>query len=87
MEQETTQGPGRGGNRDPGAETEDITAGTRTHTQEGHATTKGPARPHPQRAPHDPRGCAPNTCHQSAYRTPYGSHQRTPTSHRNPHRG
>ena len=36
-------------------------AGTRTHTQEGHTTTQGPAKPHPQRTPHDHRGCTPPT--------------------------
>ena len=60
-EQETTEGPGRGGNRDRGAEKGDITAGTRTHTQEGHSTTEGPASPHPKRTPHDPRGRRPPT--------------------------
>ena len=36
-------------------------AGTRTHKQEGHTTTEGPAPPHPQRMPHDPRGRTPPT--------------------------
>ena len=54
-----------------------------THTQEGHTTTGGPARPHPHRTPHDSRGRTP----QHAPQTPYRSHQRTPTIHRKPHRG
>ena len=61
MGQETTQGPGRGRNRDRGAEKEDTTAGTKTHTQEGHTTTEGPAPPHPKRTPHAPRGRRPPT--------------------------
>ena len=47
-EQDTTHGPARGRNRDPGAEKEDTTTGTRAHTQEGHATTEGSTPPHPQ---------------------------------------
>ena len=43
-EQETIEGPGMGGNRDRGAGKWDITAGTRTHTQEKHTMTEGPAR-------------------------------------------
>ena len=58
-EQETTQGPVRGWNRDRGAGKEDITAGTRTHTQEGHTTTEGPAPPQPEQTPHDPLGRMP----------------------------
>ena len=60
-EQETTHGPGRGRNRDRGAEKEDTTAGTRAHTQEGHATTEGPLQPHPQRTPRGPRRRTPPT--------------------------
>ena len=57
-EQETTQGPGKGGNRDRGAGKEDIAPGTRTHPQEGHTTTEGPAPPTPSghcRTPGDAR--------------------------------
>ena len=46
-EQETTQDPGRGGNRDRGARKRDITSGTRTHTKEGHTTTERPVPPTP----------------------------------------
>ena len=60
-EQETTNGPGRGRTRDRGAEREDATAGTRAHTQEGHATKEGPAAPHRQRTPRDPGGARPPT--------------------------
>ena len=61
-EQETTQGPGRGGNRDRGAGKEDITAGSRTHTQEWHTATEGPApSPPTQRTPHNPGGRTPPT--------------------------
>ena len=74
------QGPG-------GRETEDITAGTRTHTQEGHATTKETSAPPPSAVAARPPGAhAPDTRRQCASRTPYGSHQRTPNSHRKPHR-
>ena len=59
--QETTQGPGRGRNRDQGAEKEDTTADTRTQLQEGHTTTEEPAPPHPKRTPHKPRGRTPPT--------------------------
>ena len=58
-EQETTQAPGKGGNGDRAAGKEDITVGTRTHTQERHTTTEGSAPPHPQRTPHDPPGRTP----------------------------
>ena len=54
-EQDTTHGPGRGGNRDRGAEKEDTTTGTRKGTPRrmdqhrptpsGHRTTLGGARP------------------------------------------
>ena len=60
-EQETTQGPERGGNSDRGAEKEDITAGTRTHTQEGHTTTEGPAPPQPSGRRTTPGGARPPT--------------------------
>ena len=60
-EQEATHGPGRGRNRDCGAEKEDTTAGTRAHTQEGHATTEAPAPPHPQRTPRGPWRSTPRT--------------------------
>ena len=60
-EQDTTHGPGRGRNRDRGAEKEDTTTGTRAHTQEGHATTEGSTPPRPQRAPHDPQRRTPPT--------------------------
>ena len=58
--------------------------------------------PHPGRAYHDggtsaapsptqrrttSGGAPPNTHRRSKHRTPYGSHQRTPTSHRKPHGG
>ena len=43
-----------GRTRDRGAGKEDTTAGTRAHTQKGHATTEGPARPHARRTPRDP---------------------------------
>ena len=66
-EQETTHGPGRGKNRDRGAGKEDTTAGTRAHMQEGQAATEGPAPPHPQRTPHDPRRRPPPT-HAAAAR-------------------
>ena len=59
--QETTHGPGRGKNRDRGAGKEDTTAGTRAHTQKGHAATEVPVPPHPQRSPRDPRSRTPPT--------------------------
>ena len=58
--------------------------------------------PHPGRAYHDrgdqrrptpterrttPGGAPPNTHRRGKHRTPYGSHQRTPTSYRKPHGG
>ena len=46
--QETTKGPGKGRARGRGTEGEGATTGTRAHTQEGHATTEGPAPPHPE---------------------------------------
>ena len=80
--------PGRGGNRDPGAGKEDITAGTRTHTREGHTRTEGPAPPPPPADAAEPPGThAPNTRRRGASQTPYGSHRHTPTSHGKPHRG
>ena len=49
---------------------------------------EGPAPPHPERTPHDPRGrTPPNTRRRSTNQTPYGSHRHTPTGHREPHRG
>ena len=60
-ERETTHGPGRGRSRDRGAEKGDATAGTGAHTQKRHATTEGPAAPHPQRTPHNPRRRTPRT--------------------------
>ena len=42
-------------------------------------------RPTPTKRPTTPGGAPPNTHRRSKQRTPYGSHQRTPTSHRKPH--
>ena len=42
-------------------------------------------RPTPTERPTTFRGAPPNTHGRSKHRTPYGSHQRTPTSHRKPH--
>ena len=42
-------------------------------------------RPTPTERRRTPRGAPPNTHCRSKHRTPYGSHQRTPTSHRKPH--
>ena len=53
--QGTTNGPGGGRTRGRGTEQEGVTMGTRAHTQEEHATTEGPALPHPQLTPRDPR--------------------------------
>ena len=87
-EQETTNGPGRGRTRDRGAERKDATAGIRAHTQEGHATTEGPAPPQPEQTPRDPwRHTRGNTRRRSTNLTPHGPHRLTPTGHRNPHRG
>ena len=87
-EQETTHGQGRGRNRDRGAGKEDTTAGTRAHMQERHATTEGPAPPHPQAdTERPPEAHTPNTRHRSTNRTPYRPHRLMPTGHRKPHRG
>ena len=77
MGAKTTKEPGRGRSGDQGTEEKGTTANATTHTQEGHTTTGRPAPPHPHLAPHDSRG--------RKHRTPYGSHQHTPTSHRKPH--
>ena len=45
------------------------------------------AAPPPANAARLPGKHTPNTQRQSKNRTPYGSHQPTPTSHRKPHRG
>ena len=42
-------------------------------------------RPTPTEGPTTPGGACPNTHRRSKHRTPYGSQQRTPTSHRKPH--
>ena len=42
-------------------------------------------RPIPNKCRTTPGGAPPNTHHRSKHRTPYGSHQRTTTSHREPH--
>ena len=42
-------------------------------------------RPSPTERPTTPGGAPPNTHRRSKHRTPYGSHERTPTSHRKPH--
>ena len=42
-------------------------------------------RPTPTKRPTTPEGAPPNTHRRSKHRTPYGSHQRTPISHRKPH--
>ena len=87
-EQETTNRPGRERTRDRGAEGEDVTAATRAYTQEGHATTQGPAPHHPPRTSRDPRRRTPTkTCRRSTDLTPYGPHRLTPTGHQNLHRG
>ena len=44
-------------------------------------------RPTPTERPKTPGGAPPNTHRRSKQRTLYGSHQRTPTSHRKPHGG
>ena len=44
-------------------------------------------RPTPTERCITPGGAAPNTHRRSKHGTPYGSHQRTPTSHRKPHGG
>ena len=85
-EQETTQGPGRGGNRDQGAGKEDITAGTRTHTQEGHTTTEGPAPPTPsgrRTTPGDarPQHTPPKRESDALRITPAHAHQPPETTH------
>ena len=85
--QETTQEPGRGRSGDRGTEEKGTTANATTHTQEGHTTAGGPAPPHPHRTPHDSWGRNSNTHRRSKHRTPYRSHQCTPTSHRKPQRG
>ena len=79
-EQETTQGPGRGGNRDRGAGKEDTTAGTRTDTQEGHATTERSAHPTPSgrcTTPGDahPQHTAPKRESDAIRITPAHAHQ------------
>ena len=70
------------------------------HRERGHHGRR--QYPHPGRAYHDegtsaapppanaarlPGEHTPNTRRRSTNRTPYGSHQRTSTSHRKPHRG
>ena len=44
-------------------------------------------RPTPTECRTTPGGAPPNTHHRSKHRTPYGSHQHTPTSHRKPRGG
>ena len=44
-------------------------------------------RPTPTECRTTPGGAHPNTHRRSKHPTPYGSHQRTPTSHRKPHGG
>ena len=73
-EREITHGPGRGMNRDHGAEEEDTTADTRAHTQEGHATTEGPPPPCPQQTPRGPRRRTPQTHAAEARIRHTGSH-------------
>ena len=86
-ERETSNGPGRGRIRDRGTEGQDAAAGTRAHTQEGHATTERAAPSHPQRTPRDPWRLTPaNICRRSSDLTPYGLHWLMPSGHRNPHR-
>ena len=48
---------------------------------------KGIPRPTPTERRTTPGGAPPNTHRRSQHQTRYGSHQRTPTSHRKPHRG
>ena len=70
------------------AEGEGATTGTRAHTEEGHATTEGPAPPHPKPTPRDPRRLMPaKTRRRSTDLTPHEPPRLTPTDHQTPHRG
>ena len=60
-------------------------ANATTQTQEGHTTTGEPAPPHPHRTTHSSRGRTPQHASPKQVSDPYGSHQRTPTSHQKPH--
>ena len=77
--QETIKRPGRERTRGRGTEGEGATTGTRVHTHIGHATTDGPAPPHPQLTPRDPRGGKPaKTLRRSTDLTPHEQHRLTP---------
>ena len=85
------------GGRKPPKNQEGAAAGTKARRKRaprqtpGPTTRKGIPRPGDQRrlTPTErrttPGGAPPNTHRRSKHRTPYGSHQRTPTSHRKPH--
>ena len=77
--QETTQEPGRGGSGDQDTEEKGTTAGTTTHTQEGHTTTGGPAPPQPHQTPqHTP----PKQTSDAMQITPAHAHRPPETTRR-----
>ena len=85
------------GGRKPPKNQEGAGAGTKARRKRAPRQTPRPAprkgiprrgdqhRPTPTERPMTPGGAPPNTHRRSKHRTPYGSHQRTPTSHRKPH--
>ena len=86
------------GGRKPPKNQEGTGAGTKARRKRAPRQAPGPTpskgiprrgdqrRPTPTKHPTTPGGAPPNTHHRSKHRTPCGSHQRTPTSHRKPHR-
>ena len=86
------------GGRKPPKNQEGAGAGTKERRKRAPRQAPGPTprkgiprrgdqrRPTPSKHPTTSGGAPPNTHHRSKHRTPCRSHQRTPTSHRKPHR-
>ena len=87
------------GGRKPSKNQEGAGAGTKARRKRAPRQTPRPTprkgiprrgdqrRPTPTERPTTPGGAPPNTHRRSKHRTPYGSHQRTPTSHKKTTRG
>ena len=85
------------GGRKPPKNQEGAAAGTKARRKRAPRQTPRPTprkgiprrgdqpRPTPTERRTPPRGAPPNTHGRSKHQTPYGSHQRTPASHRKPH--
>ena len=85
--QETTQEAGRGRSGDRGTEERAPRQTPRPTPRKGIPRRGDQRRPTPTERRTTPRSTPPITHHRSKHRTPYGSHQRKPTSHRKPHGG